>query len=333
MALSPEFMKMVSAAKNKYSGQSGKTVKPKEGRNVYRFIMQTLDGNPQFWRELGVHWIKADENGKPLVVIGDPQICYSQPSVIANAIDAAIASATDEDSKKLYESWKARASILVFAVSRNDNDEVQLLELTPTTFGKVMNTVEVYAAAGVDILDPVSGYDIVIERRGKGLATEYDVQIAPLAPGKSFKPVSKDQLEKIYSIDDYIAKNFFRGDEQKALNAIAQIAQVSVPRLSGPVNLSLPGTSTPAPALTSPGVAVPGANAAAPVVDDIEARRQKIMEEAKRRMEADLAALESPAAPAAAGAAAAAGAVTVGGLSASDQESILNELAGLEDLG
>jgi hypothetical protein len=253
MALNPALRKLVSQANNKYNRSSGSRLKPKEGINRYRFLVPTkkdapwLPDNGQFWADLGVHWIKADENGKPLAVVG-----FQQPSKIAPAIDAAIEAAIDEESKKIAESWKARSSVLVNVLDRSkgsDNpDEPQILELTTTTWGKVMGVIQQYDDEGEDVLDPNSGVDIVITRTGKGLNTEYAVNVAP---GKS-QPVPAGALKACHDLKQHIEREFFRGDEPKALSYIAQISGVNLAMISGPST----GPRTKTRALSSSAAAV-----------------------------------------------------------------------------
>lgn len=251
MALSPELRKLVSGASNKYSRSSGTRIKPKEGVNRYRILIPDrkhaswMPANGQFWADLGVHWIKASENDKPLVVIGCESTVFQRPSRIAPLIDQAIASAIDEESKQLYQSWKAKTSVLVNVLDRSKGssnpDDPQILELTPTTWGAVMGIVQQYDDEGEDILDAENGMDIIITRTGKGLNTQYSVNVAP---GKS-QPVPDAALKNCHDLFAHIEKEFFRGEEEKAIAAIGQIAGINVPRLAGPVR------GTPTAALTS----------------------------------------------------------------------------------
>ncbi|OCP22011.1 MULTISPECIES: hypothetical protein [unclassified Ensifer] len=242
MALSPALQKLVSQGANKYSRSTGERIKPKEGINRYRVLVP--DVNAQFWADLGVHWIKPEVEGKakPIAVVGCPDVCFQQPCEIDTAINEAISSAIDEDSKKLYESWRARKTVLLNVLDRSkgstDVDKVQILEITTGTFGSILNIIQQYAEEGEDILDAAGGMDIAITRTGKGLQTEYAVNIAPGAS----KPVTKQHLTDCHNLTDHINKEFFKGDEKKALNFISQVAQVSLPRLA---------SKTPTAALTS----------------------------------------------------------------------------------
>lgn len=368
MALNPALRKMVSNAKAKYAGNAGNAVKPKEGRNVYRILAPTADQAPwvgdsgQFWADLGVHWIKPGKNDKPVAVVGDCDTVYQQPSVINTAIEMAINAAHDEDSKKLFEEWKARKSVLINVIDR-EKDEAVVLELTPTTFGKVLDLITLYADAGQDITDPNEGADIVITRTGKGLNTNYDVAIAPVIPTAPFKKVPLDALTRSTNLHEFIASNFFRGEEQKALNFIASIAGVAVPRLGGPAGAA--GVKTPTAALTSSAASVEGAKveddsaaqaaaaaaaaakaaaekkareaaaaaaaASTPAEDPAAAKRAEILKRQKEA-EAELAALEEAAAQAAAPELDAASATPASGISslpASEQDAILAELDNL----
>jgi len=340
MALNPALLKMVSQATAKYKGGGGKTRKPKEGRNTYRIVAPTFEQAPwvgemgKFWADLGVHWIKAELNGKPMAVVGDCDTVYQQPSVLNTAIEMAINSAMDEDSKKLFEEWKARKSVLINVVDRGDSDAEDVLELTPTTFGKVLDLYTLYADAGQDITDPTSGADIVITKTGKGLNTNYDVAIAPMS-----KPVSAEVVSRAKDLNEYIAQNYFRGEEQKALNIIAQTAGVAVPRLAAPGSAPAVAARTPTAALASPSAAVPDAKVettaapAGPTAEELAAakRREEIL--ARQKAAADeLAALEADAAATKAAAAAPVTAAPAAGatsLPASEQDAILAELDNL----
>lgn len=334
MALSPALSKLVSTAKNKYAGGGGDTSKPKEGRNTYRIVFKLFNGDERFWRDLGVHWIKASKDGKPVAVVGDCDTVYSQPSVINTAIDMAIASAADEESKELFSGFRARKTVLINVINRGDNDKEEVLELTTTTFGKILDLVQLYETEGQDVLDNNAGYDIVITKSGRDLNTKYDVAVAPLTPGKLYKPVTAAQLESARNLDDFIAQKFFRGEEQKALNAISQISGVYVPTLT-----SIAGATTPSAALASPSAAVPEAKApvaAAPAADPaaeaLEARRAAILAQ-QAEMARQLAAMDTPApvaaAPVAAAPAPAAPAAAISDLSQSEQDAIMAELDAL----
>lgn len=252
MALSPALRKSVSEAKNKYGRSGGNRIRPAEGRNVFRIIAPTkaqapwVDDAGKFWADLGTHWIKPEKNGKPIAVVGSRDVCYQQPCPVGSAVDMALAAANDEQSKGIYEEWKVSKNVLFNAINRTasgDAQDIEILEVRPTVAQQIFDLMEQYDDAEQDICDLNTGVDIVITRSGKGLNTEYTVNAKP---GVS-KAVNKDAFAKSHDLHDHIAKEFFRGDEMKALNAIGQIAGIPQAKLLA----LLPGSAEAVKALTS----------------------------------------------------------------------------------
>ncbi|WP_062120205.1 hypothetical protein [Aureimonas sp. AU40] len=221
-ALPAELQSLVAKGRAKY-GQSGSRVKPKDGRNRYRLLL-----NPtKPWVDLGVHWIKPEKDAKPIAVVGCESVVHDKPCPICTAVDRAIGAAIDDESKKFYEEWKVKKSVIINALVRTkgeESDDPQILELTPTTFDQVLAIVQSHAEEGINLFDPNEGIDIVIEKSGRAMNTKYLVQ-----PGAgTSKPVPTEAMKKLHDLEAHIEKEFFRGDETKALNAIAATAGVSV---------------------------------------------------------------------------------------------------------
>lgn len=322
--------RLVSGAANKYSRGGGERIKPKEGLNRYRILVP--DADAQFWVDLGVHWIKDQkEGGKVLAVVGCESIVYDRPCAIDTAIDEALKTANDEVSKELYESWKARKTVLVNVLERTKGstkpDEAQILELTPATFGDIMGLIQQFAEEGEDILDNNAGVDITIKREGKGLQTKYQVNTAA---GKS-EPVTKAHLASCQDLMKHIEKEFFRGDEKKALNAIAHIAEVDTSAIS------IAARKTPTAALTSSASSVKeeevDLSADLPEEEDNSAAEAAAAEAAKAKAvaaaKAKAAAAKAAAEAAEAEAAAAAAATETVAVDDADMDDILADLDNL----
>lgn len=223
MALSPALRALMKDAQNKYS-RAGSTVKMKEGKNQIRIIQTSQDG--KFWADIGVHWIKAEANGKPLAVVGCREIIKDEQCEICDAIEQAARQAVDDESLKIIKDWKAKKSILLVALVRTDDasSEVpQIVEITPSTFTQIISCIDEYEESGVNILDPKSGHDIIIKRSGRGLDTEYTVLVAPKPSSYNAKSVHAN----LPNLEEFIEKNYFRGDEKKALQAIGRITGLS----------------------------------------------------------------------------------------------------------
>lgn len=227
--LSPDLLKLIKDAKNKYSGGNAKTVKVKEGKTRVRILHKP--GENTFFFENAVHWIKTEKNGKPIAVVGCDYHVNDKPCAICTAIDKALQAAKaigDDEQASLIGEWKAKKSILVNALILDGPDaspDPQILELTQTAFSGFLAIVEEYSS-DVNVLDPESGIDVVIERRGKGYDTTYTV-----LPQLKSKPVDTRVFSKMNDLRAFVEKEFFRGDETKALNAIAQVTGVKVAAL------------------------------------------------------------------------------------------------------
>jgi hypothetical protein len=234
LAINSELLALVKGAKSKYS-RSSKFVKLKEGKTCLRIL--GLPGK-KFWADMGVHWIKTELNGKPVAVVGCHDMVHETPCDVCEAIAKASAVVHDDESLALIKEWRAKRSILVNALVRSGpdkSDSPQIVELTSTCFGDVLSIVETYAAEDIDILDLKSGVDLVVERKGSGKDTTYTVMVAP----KSF-PVPANILEGLHDLEAAIEKEHFKGDERKALAAIANMTGVTVgARLAGPSRTDL----------------------------------------------------------------------------------------------
>lgn len=235
MSSPAEFLAMIKSQKNKYSRNTSRTVKLKEGKTRIRL----LQANPtaKFWADLGVHWIKPEKGAKPIAVVGCHDHVHGTPCPVCTMIEKCMKSAVDDESLGIYKDMKTKKSVLVAALIRSGEDKSDdpvILELTPTTFGNILSMIETYADDYGNVLDPKTGMDFTIERKGKGLDTEYTVM-----PNPKSDPVPKGVLEKMPDLDEFIEKEFFRGEETKALSALSQMSGLTSPGLPGAARPSL----------------------------------------------------------------------------------------------
>lgn len=231
MASIQETLDLLKSAKNKYARNAGKTIQLKEGKTRVRILNNPAD--PQFWRDAGQYWIKADEKGKPLAVPGSKAICYGTDDEVADAIEAAILSAGNDEELKLYKSWRARKFVLCNALIFDGPDagpKPQILQLTPSLFSDYLSVMETYTESGVDVFDPASGIDVIFEKRGKMLDTEYSVMAAPVS-----KPFNPELMKELNDLTAFVEKEYFReGDIRKGLTAITSVTGISFSALALP---------------------------------------------------------------------------------------------------
>lgn len=232
MALNPKLQELIKSGRSKYSPRgNSKIVSLKEGKTRIR-VLPALGDDGKFWQDHGAHWIKAEKNGKPLVVTGCHEKVYDKPCPVCNAVSKALESVTDTQSEEIIKEMRSgkRARLNVIVRDGVDkSDLTQIMEVPSTVIDGILGTWQTYAEEDVDALDPSSGIDFIIERRGKGFDTEYNVTVPPKSP-----TVTQAQLDGRVDLLKHLEADLFRGEEQKALNAIAQITGVSIGNITGP---------------------------------------------------------------------------------------------------
>lgn len=271
MAMNAALLQKLKDAKNKYASRGTNVFKFKEGKTHIRILTGAIGSRTdkdasEFWRDLGVHWIKQSADGKPVAVVGCTEVVSGEPCAICNAIEASGGSQTDDETLNLMKEWRARKNVLIVALIRSGseaNEETpQICELTPGTFSDICSVLETYTDEENDPLDLKTGMDLIIERTGKGKNdTKYKVMPAPKS-----KPVPAAALDNMPDIDAHIQKEFFRGDEPRALRAIGVITGVDTSRMI-PKKAAAP-MLTGASAATVAAAAIAGADVSEVVEDE-----------------------------------------------------------------
>lgn len=225
-SLSPEMLEMIKKGKNRYTRGGGKMVKFKEGKTTVR-VIATSD---KFWNDLGVHWIKPDLNSKPIAV-GCKDHTLEQPCEICAAVNKsvdAVKRAADDDLLELIKQWGTKKTVVFIGIVRSGADaspEPQLIEAPPTVLGSMLAIIDEYNDSDINAIDPKEGVDFVVERSGSGKNTEYKVFTAAKST-----PLTKEQVAKAKEMDvaAAIEKEYFKGEERKALNVIASVTGVTL---------------------------------------------------------------------------------------------------------
>jgi len=222
-----DMLAVIKGAKTKFNRSSGKIVTLKEGKTRVRILPSWDPSNIVFFREVGVHWIKTELNGKPVAVAGCREIIKGETCPIDLAIEKASRVAPDDETLAIIKDWKPKKTVLVNACIRSGSEESEdpvPLNLPVTVFGMITAMMEEYYADYGNAVDPESGYDFTIERTGKGRDTEYKVM-----PQFKSKKVSKETLDKLHDLDALIEREYFRdGEERKALIAISNMIGIDV---------------------------------------------------------------------------------------------------------
>ncbi|NTX17995.1 hypothetical protein [Burkholderia cepacia] len=218
-------MELLQKRKAETGGQ--KTIKPKAGRNRYR-ILPGWRGNsdPLFYHDFGQHFIK-DAAGQVKAVYICTDRTFGRPCEVCDAVATAMASTTDDVTKKRVEESKASGRVLlnVLELDGTNAGVPQILEIPPTVFngnkgvGGIISLFDEWP----NLLDPNTGCDIIIEKSGAGKDTRYGVQVA----GGS-KPVPAEALTKLNNLDDFV-KQESEAAAQRALTQVRAIAGLPAP--------------------------------------------------------------------------------------------------------
>ena len=180
------------------SGRREKTVKPTPGKNRFRILPGWRGGDdPTFFHDFGQHFIKGVD-GQLKAVYVCTEKTYGKPCAVCEAIAEGMGAAGDDNVLNALSESKSKGRILMNALHLDGDDPKTpvILDLTPTTAEKVFDLMDEYG----DITDPKTGIDIIINRTGTGLNTEYSVMPA----AKSIKGVPAAILEKLHNLDEYV---------------------------------------------------------------------------------------------------------------------------------
>jgi len=202
------------------SGRREKTLKPQPGKNRFRILpgWRADKEDPMFFADFGQHFIKdLDENLKAVYICADKT--FGKVCPICDAIDHGMRTAGDDDVIEALKEGKSKSRILFNALHLDGDDPSApiILDLTPTTGEKVFDIMDEH---GDDFLSLTDGVDIIINRTGKGLNTEYSV----LTAAKS-KPVDKAVMANLNDLDAYVMQEYDEG-RNKALAAISTVTGI-----------------------------------------------------------------------------------------------------------
>lgn len=194
-----------------------KTAKLKDGRNLIRILPSWLEGpGKPFHKDYGVHYGKGGD-GKIVTHLCQYKT-YEKECPLCETIQEAMLMATSDADKKKLTDLRANARVLVNAINLEGDLETPIqLELPPSVFGLM---IDIYIENGDEedpefniLTDAEKGIDLVINRTGTGLTTEYSVQPSLK---KSKVVLNKTLLSKLANLDEFVEK-LCEGNESKQI--------------------------------------------------------------------------------------------------------------------
>ena len=202
--------------KKKAAGNKQRTVKPKQGKSVWRILPGWNPKEPnEFVQAFGQHFIK-DPDGKVKMVLGCPDKTFDEPCEVCDAIQEAARNApTDKAREKILES-RATQRFLFNAVSSEDPSKVEILEVGSMLFNDIVANI----SEDESLIDAEEGRDFVITREGSGMNTRYS--LATRSKAKSMS-VPKSALMELNNLREYVTEDF-EAKKKKALTALGVTA-------------------------------------------------------------------------------------------------------------
>lgn len=249
--LNKSLLEKIAAKRKEIKAKTNRTdiIKPAPGKHKYR-ILPAKEGD-MFWADFGRHYVKNTE-GKMAAVYVCVEQTFGKPCAICQEIARAGKQASDDNELKMLEESRCkRADVLLNVLHLSSAEKAgtpQVMGISPTTFDKILAVFEEYQTEGIDITSLSDGIDIVIERTGAGLNTEYTV----MAAVKS-KPVPVTVMDNITNLQEFVQQES-EADLRKAVNAVNAIVGI----IDTPINA----------AISAP-VSRPAISAPASVADDV----------------------------------------------------------------
>lgn len=238
---SKSLMDIIASKKKELDAKNNrkeKTAKMKEGRNQIRILPGWREGDDTFFHDYGQHFVKGlDGQIKAVFTCADKT--YGKPCAVCDGLARAAATCDDDLVIKKLDEAKAGTRVLVNAliIGSDAPNKPVILELPGGLFGQVVDLMMEWG----NILDPNEGRDIVVNRSGTGLNTEYTCQ-----PAAKQTAIPASVLKSLNNLDDYVREES-EESMKRALGAINAVAGIlppagtggDTPRLAKPVSAVL----------------------------------------------------------------------------------------------
>jgi len=165
-----------AARKARSEEQGAGWLKLKPGTNIVR-LLPPMVGMDEPWITIHQHFIKAP--GGSQIVFNCPRRMENKRCPACEKADKLKASGNPADEKLSKEFWAAQRNI-AFAIDRDEMDKgVQMFAFGATIKTRLRHFRE---KLNKNYTDFRNGFDIVIERVGQGLSTEYQADLGEQCP-------------------------------------------------------------------------------------------------------------------------------------------------------
>ena len=249
MALNIDLIrKKLKAAQEADMKRSANYFSFKDGRNVIR-ILPPWEGSEDFSRVFGKHW-GTTEDGSRFCVYCPRDTFGKHCPVCENIAHEWKSPGLTEERKQFLKDISSGPRYLANVIDLNDKGRgIQVAEFPKTVMEEVWKKMVDEDLGVGDVSDPESGYDLIVDRTGKGIGTKYTVE----PKKKSSKLAYPKWKEEIKNLDAFVKeesddtlKGFLNGKKVETV-AIPETASAPPTKVEGTVSEEKP-VSIPAPA-------------------------------------------------------------------------------------
>jgi hypothetical protein len=167
-----------------------------EGRNILR-ILPPWEGSEDITRIFGKHWGLGSE-GK--INVFCPKQCFGEPCPICEQLSILWKRNPSEEQKEWLRRVGAAPRYYANVVDMNNPDEgPQIAELPKTVMEEIWNIMLDDEVGLGDISNPDKGYDLIIDKTGKGLSTRYTIR-AKRTPSA----IDKSYVDQVVNLDTFV---------------------------------------------------------------------------------------------------------------------------------
>lgn len=171
------------------------TTKPAQGKNTYRLLPSWRNDGTLF-QEYGMHFVKGPD-GKTA-----PALCHRKTfgddhdCPVCNAIIEGMGDAQTDEERNEIKGYFASQRYIVNVINMKTN-EVEMLEIGQSIYDGIENAIlaAIDDDPDFDPTDPDNGHNLIINRSGSGMNTEYGVTLS-MKPSKVALPEALPQLDQ-----------------------------------------------------------------------------------------------------------------------------------------
>lgn len=175
--------------------------KPRSGSNALRFLPPMAGKKSPFAIQYQ-HWVTVEGQRKPM---NCARMMTKQRCAACEKMDLLLKTGNAADFDTAQKDWKPKLSVSANVVDRdNESSGVAVYSFGKSVLDQLVK-IRKDARGGGDFTDPEDGFDILIDKSGEGMKTEYSVRAArDTTPLHDDPAIAAGWLDNQYDLDRYM---------------------------------------------------------------------------------------------------------------------------------